>query len=262
MGKPSLSTIKRLFSAAGRRCAFPGCTTKIVGERGAIIGEICHIKARNERGQRYDPSQSEAERQGYDNLLLLCPTHHRTIDAQPEAFTVELLKKMKAQAEPIQGGSEEPADELYALALLEKMGSTIIAENSGNIAINSPGAVQAGMVVFKTSRSRLKIAPPSGSIGADGDALRYFKYLIDRYNEFAKGDPRRSGPFRPAVIYATIKRNYGAKWDLVSHSRFTHLTAYLQDRIGKTRLGRIRSAGGHALYSSFDEYLRKREGRA
>jgi hypothetical protein len=76
-----------------------------VSEGGAIIGEICHIKARNERGGRYDPRQGEAERQGYDNLLLLCPTHHRTIDAQSEAFSVELLKQMKAQAEAAHGGS-------------------------------------------------------------------------------------------------------------------------------------------------------------
>jgi hypothetical protein len=140
------------------------------------------------------------------------------------------------------------------------LGSTIITENSGNIAINSPGAVQAGVVVFKTSRRKLKIAPPSGSIGADGDAMRYVKYLIDRYNDFAKSDPSRSGSFNPAVIYATIKRIYGANWDLVSHSRFAHLTGYLQYRIEKTRLSRIGAARGHALYSGFDEYLRKHEG--
>ena len=215
------------------------------------------MNARNAGGERYDPCQSEAERQSYENLLLLCPTHHRTIDAQPEAFPIGLLKKMKAQAEAAHDGLEEPTDAFFAAALLDKLDTTTIIENSGNIAINSPGAVQAGTVVFKTSQNKPTIAPPAGSIGADGNALRYVKYLIDRYNEFAKNDPSRSGPFKHAVIYATIKRNYGAKWDLVRHARFAHLTAYLQDRIAKTRLGRIRAASGCALYLSFDEYLRK-----
>lgn len=260
MAEPTLATIKRLFSDAGRVCAFPGCAAPIVGETGAIIGQICHMAARHAGGPRYDPGQSEDERQGYNNLLLLCPTHHRTIDAQPEAFTVDLLQEMKAQAKAAHGGPEKPGDTFFAMALLAKLRDTIISNNRGNIAINSPGAMQAGTIVIKTGRSRPKMAAPVGTIGADGDALRYVKYLIDRYNEFALADPNRSAPFKPAVIYATIKRNYGAKWDLVSHARFAHLTAFLQDRIGKTWLGRIRAASGQALYSTFDEYLHKHRG--
>lgn len=260
MAEPSLSTIKRLFFESGRRCAFPGCAVRLVNENGTIIGEICHMKARNSRGPGYDPGQSEAERQGYDNLLLLCPTHHRTIDAQPEAFPVALLKDMKARAEVDHGEPERPNDTFFAAALLAKLRDLIITDNSGNIAINSPGAIQAGTVVFKTTWSKTKIAPPAGSIGADGDRRRYVKYLIDRYIQFAKGEPSRGAPFRHAVIYATIKRQFGSQWELVSIGRFEDLCAYLEDRIAETSLGRINAAKGQALLSSFEAYMRKHGG--
>ena len=260
MGKPSLPTIKRLFAQAGRRCAFPGCATLIVGENGAIIGEICHIKARNAGGERYDPGQNEAERQGYDNLLLLCPTHHRTIDAQPEVFSVQLLQDIKTQAEAGHSEPERPEDAFFAAALLAKLGDTIITDNTGNIAINSPVAVQTGMLVLKTTSAKTNILPPAASIGADGNRRRYVKYLIDRYIQFAKAGPGRATPFKPAVIYASIKREFGSQWELVSLARFAELCIYIQDRIGKTSLGKINAAKGQALFSSFEEYLRKHGG--
>lgn len=260
MAEPSLSTIKRLFFNAGRRCAFPGCAVPMVDESGTVIGEICHMNARNVRGPRYDPQQSEDERHGYDNLLLLCPTHHRTIDAQPEVYSVALLKDIKAQAEADRGESEQPSDAFFAAALLGKLRSLVIADNSGNIAINSPGAVQAGTVVFKTAKNQTKIAPPAGTIGADGDKRRYVKYLIDRYNQFAKTGPGRTASFKPAVIYVSIKREFGSQWELVSLTRFPDLCAYLQRRIGNTSLGKINAAKGQTLFSSFEEFLSKHRG--
>lgn len=257
MGKPSLQTIKRLFAQAGRCCAFPGCPTPIVGENGAIIGEICHIRARNAGGERYDSGQKETERQGYDNLLLLCPTHHRTIDAQPEVFSVELLLDMKARAEADNCEPERPEDVFFAAALLGKLSDTNITENTGNIAINSPGAMQTGTLILKTMSNKTKILPPAGSIGADGDKRRYVKYLIDRYIQFAKAGPGRVTLFKPAVIYASIKREFGAQWELVSLDRFSDLCVFLEKRIRKTSLGKINAAKGQTLFSSFEEYLRK-----
>jgi hypothetical protein len=64
-----------------------------------IIGEVCHISAASPNGPRYDPQQSPAERHGFDNLILLCANHHLVIDDDPEAYTVERLRKMKANHE-------------------------------------------------------------------------------------------------------------------------------------------------------------------
>jgi hypothetical protein len=95
---PSQAVIKRLFAHSGNRCAFPKCTSPIVQET-TIVGKICHIKAARLLGPRYDKEQSPEQRHGYDNLILLCANHHTTIDADPDAYTVERLIKMKADHE-------------------------------------------------------------------------------------------------------------------------------------------------------------------
>jgi hypothetical protein len=59
-----------------------------------LIGEVCHIEAAEEGGERYNPNQSDEDRRHYNNLLLLCHEHHvETNDVQE--YTVSKLKEMK-----------------------------------------------------------------------------------------------------------------------------------------------------------------------
>jgi hypothetical protein len=59
MNSPSNKTIKRLFALSGNACAFPKCPVFLVDEdNGSVVGEICHIKARNPHGARYDSTQT------------------------------------------------------------------------------------------------------------------------------------------------------------------------------------------------------------
>jgi len=90
--------MKRLFAVSGNRCAFPRCTIEIFND-GAIVGEMCHIKAANPNGPRYDAQQSPEERHSFDNLILLCAIHHKVIDDDEEAYTVERLTNMKRDLE-------------------------------------------------------------------------------------------------------------------------------------------------------------------
>ncbi len=91
---PSTVTVKRLFAHSGNRCAFPRCLSSIIDGK-TIVGEVCHIKAANVGGPRYDPKQTAAARHAYENLILLCSNHHVVVDDDPEAYTVERLIKMK-----------------------------------------------------------------------------------------------------------------------------------------------------------------------
>ena len=93
-----MPTLKRLFALSGNRCAFPRCVEVIVHES-TVVGKICHIKAANPGGPRYDPQQTAVERHGYDNLVLLCGKHSTVIDDDEEAYTVERLRKMKVDHE-------------------------------------------------------------------------------------------------------------------------------------------------------------------
>ena len=95
---PSQAVIKRLFARSGNRCAFPKCTVALVQDD-TVVGQICHIKATSLGGPRFDPEQTAEQRQGYNNLILLCANHHTIIDDDPEAYTVDRLCKMKADHE-------------------------------------------------------------------------------------------------------------------------------------------------------------------
>jgi hypothetical protein len=118
MSGPSVATIKRLFAVSGNTCAFPNCTNLLVDvASGKVTARICHIKARQPEGPRYDAGQTEAERHAFDNLLLMCPMHHDVIDSDVETYTVERLWEIKAGHEAGSGGRYELSDEVAAQLL-------------------------------------------------------------------------------------------------------------------------------------------------
>lgn len=95
--RPSDATIKRLFGVSGNQCAFPGCANPLVdGPSATVTGEICHIRAHRPGGPRFDPEQPAAERHAFENLLLMCPIHHKVIDSVPETYPVVYLQDVKA----------------------------------------------------------------------------------------------------------------------------------------------------------------------
>lgn len=98
LASPTHRDVKRLFALSGNRCAFPKCQTAIA-EGTSLVGEICHIKADKPDGPRYDPAQTDEERQSFDNLILMCANHHKVVDDDEESYSVERLRKLKAEHE-------------------------------------------------------------------------------------------------------------------------------------------------------------------
>jgi hypothetical protein len=82
-----------------------------------VVGRICHINARSAGGPRFDQDQSEADRRSFENLLLMCPTHHDVIDDDPEAYTVERLIKIK-QGHESKAAAVEPLEDEAASAFI------------------------------------------------------------------------------------------------------------------------------------------------
>jgi len=95
---PSIPTVKRLFAISGNQCAFPKCQEPlVVGD--TVTGKICHIQGKKDGSARYAPSQSDEDRHGFENLILMCGKHHDVIDDDEESYTVERLVRMKAEHE-------------------------------------------------------------------------------------------------------------------------------------------------------------------
>lgn len=129
--------IKRLFAHSGNQCAFPTCKAPIV-DGPIVLGEVCHITAASSNGPRYDATQTDEVRDGFDNLILLCPNHHTVIDADLESYTVERLQKMKREHEDRSG--TRPSDEANAATIL-LLDQSIHNENqSGGLAAHTVNA--------------------------------------------------------------------------------------------------------------------------
>jgi hypothetical protein len=233
----SILTIKKLYAMSGNECAMPGCDTKLFSESGAFLGVICHINAKNKNGPRFNPKQSNEERNGYDNLLILCPSCHKIIDSREDLYPAEALKEIKRIHEDYCGRSETDEDMFKAQQILNAS-SVVNVNNSSNVAVNSPGAKQTTILQFKTpGKSRLSMAPPSDSIASNRFCRSYIKHLIERYHKFASQNKSRKTKFNYTVIYCNIKTKFGTKWDLLSVSDFEACVEFLQKKIDNTIIG-------------------------
>ncbi len=95
-------TRKILWGRSGNQCAL--CRIELVvaatptdGE--SVIGAECHIVSGKQRGPRYDSRFPKDRLDEYENLILLCGSHHKMVDDQVQKFTVAHLKEVKAAHE-------------------------------------------------------------------------------------------------------------------------------------------------------------------
>jgi hypothetical protein len=165
MRAPSERTIKRLFALSRNQCAFPTCVGAIIQPSGTPTGKICHIKARNPGGPRYDPLQTNDERYAFENLILLCGVHHDIVDNDPKTFTVELLKEFKEMHE--RAGNIELSQEDARLALL-LMDSYIHvqAEGDSQVMVSSPGGTQVKNVYHRPPKIKVVLERREGVISS------------------------------------------------------------------------------------------------
>ncbi|MBT8159560.1 MULTISPECIES: NACHT domain-containing NTPase [Arthrobacter] len=129
----SATTRKALWTRAHNECAFPTCIQELTFDADTsasgtakviVLGEEAHIRAQSPGGPRYDAGYADVD--GYENLMLMCPTHHSMIDANyGQDFPVKDLLKMKANHESNQARREELRTTLRAY-----LGDRYAAENT------------------------------------------------------------------------------------------------------------------------------------
>jgi hypothetical protein len=92
--------IKKLWGLAAGRCSHPACDKVCIsffGNDSTIIGEMAHVIAKKPKGPRGIASGGEDT---YENLILLCPTHHTEVDKSPEnSFPPDVLFNWKQKHE-------------------------------------------------------------------------------------------------------------------------------------------------------------------
>ncbi len=93
--------LKKLWGLAAGMCAFPGCQQDCLVfvdlKDPTVLGEMAHVIAQSPKGPRGKATGGEDT---YENLILLCPTHHRLVDKAPSGYYKESdLLSWKAQHE-------------------------------------------------------------------------------------------------------------------------------------------------------------------
>lgn len=92
---------RNLLAASGGFCGNPNCHKNLFDffESGEItnIEELAHIIGQKEDGPRGDDELPLTQRDEFDNIILLCPTCHTTIDKNPQLFPKETIRKWKRE---------------------------------------------------------------------------------------------------------------------------------------------------------------------
>lgn len=140
-------TIKRLYTLSGNWCAFPGCDVNFLNwEDDTNFSNICHIEDANSKthkADRFNPNMSDKERSDYQNLILLCPTHHIETN-DPSKYSVETLRVMKREHEKnmntLRSGKNTITKYPSILSIIiNQLGSSLLEDKFENISKTAPG---------------------------------------------------------------------------------------------------------------------------
>ena len=177
------SDLEALFGLAGGMCSFDECRERIIDsheipERPIIHGQIGHIIAASDNGPRGDPHMTADERRRYNNLILVCPKHHKIIDTIDEKYPAPLLRSYKATHEVwVQRQTQEAMDQFtdveLEVACKAIEGSTVLGSTS--LRAVPPSEKMAHNALGSTSEQYLTI----GMLRSDDVAL-----YLERHTTF------------------------------------------------------------------------------
>jgi hypothetical protein len=269
------TTMKRLFGKSRNQCAMPDCRSPlIIGD--VVVGEICHIRARRKGGPRYDASLTAEQRNEFPNLILLCGTCHKLVDANPAEYTAEWLQVVKQTHER---QTPEPlelsqVDARQALLILDKhmaqtmkpkkttedttvQGNTQASASHGGIAVAIAGSNKGNISIKIPSAKPPGSNYPANSIGADANMTNYIEYLCDLYVKFMRPiEPDENSGW--AKLGKHIKTKFHLKKRTRNHlsaERFLDLVDYLvNEKLALTPVGQKHLREGKKLCRTFEEF--------
>lgn len=142
--------LKMLIALTGNECEYRGCSSKLVTDNNIFLGEIAHIAALNPSYARYDENMTDEQRNGNENLMVLCRNHHALIDKDVSNHPVKLLIEMKAEHE------EKVKEQKKEYAPDDKIVTAIITEITGQQTnINSGSGTQINQQNFYNTPQEL-----------------------------------------------------------------------------------------------------------
>jgi hypothetical protein len=99
-------TAKIVWSKSGGMCAYPECRKMLIvaapedsSDPYALTGQMAHIVAHSDKGPRGGLAFFGSDRDGPENLILLCTEHHILVDQQRKSHSADWLYQMKERHE-------------------------------------------------------------------------------------------------------------------------------------------------------------------
>ena len=189
-----------LRTLSGNQCAHPECTKALV-EPGTekstafVNADICHIYAVSTKGPRGKIDLTENELNAAENLILLCPTHHRLVDTQHETYPANLLKEWKQKHEskmqkPLSANLESVDPHIFSHPYFPKTLVDQKIKDDVNVLRKSRFFVEFNTVESSLTLSR-KIVEEELSGGTDkvkGQALAWCARFLSSTEELDKAE--------------------------------------------------------------------------
>lgn len=119
---------KLLWGKAAGRCSI--CKKLVINTEdedkvGVIVGVEAHIIGHSSDGPRGESNLPLEERHFYDNMILLCSEHAKTIDERTDIWTVERLKQQKQLHEEEMRELKSPNKKVFPkIKLIEPTGKS------------------------------------------------------------------------------------------------------------------------------------------
>jgi len=133
---PTPSTVKKIFALSGNTCARPNCNNKLV-EDNVVIGEICHIEAAEEGGPRFNEDSNDECRRSGENLLALCESCHKKIDADENKYPTPMIRQWKKDHEAKNSTSNYIISDDVADKAIEKLLNQSNSNSNTGVQINN-----------------------------------------------------------------------------------------------------------------------------
>lgn len=250
MNAPTDSTIKKLFAFSNNRCAFPGCTNSIVDQNTlTTTGKVCHIKAKSKLGPRWDKSQTDEERHGFQNLILLCGKHHDIIDdkSQSEKFTVEILTGYKKKHE--QPGNNELSmdDSKLARRLIDSyrqiennQSQTIQAHTTGDGGVAVAAGRDAKVKIYYGDQKQNGRAKPPPDVVTETQATQLstlMKEVIELDSASPEGKKLSDGQLQQKWWGALGRKIPKTTYKNYSQAKFKRAMSWLRQQRGRLLAG-------------------------
>lgn len=234
--KPSV--MRQLMFASGGRCAMTDCGLPLVSPTGGWIGTVAHIIGAEKDGPRGADSASAEERRSFDNLLLMCATHGRDVDA-PETgekfFPIDKLRTMKAAHETKISDAVARAieDELSGVRTGEGLLDTSL--RASNAATTAQGLAESMMFADEKSkkellkaleeaRSRLqRLSQPALDALSQILGIWLLRSQDHKRQTYEFGDPGGPHPRLPiSTLDNRLKRGVDQSFDSAKHELMAH----------------------------------------